>query len=71
MKVGGRTPKILDPISPRSDARLGAQTICENSRFCKLLPGCRARQSLSPARRTPRAFAWMQPFCTGKPGRGE
>ena len=48
MKVGGSTPVILAPIWPRSDATLGAQATCENSRFCKLLPGCRARQSLLP-----------------------
>src|SRR3954454_582428 len=71
MKVGGSTPIILGPIDPRSDATLGAQTTCENCRFCKLLPGCRARQSFTPWKRTPRAFAWRQPFCTGKPGRGE
>src|SRR3954466_16076539 len=57
IKVGGSTPVILVPIAPRSDATLGAQTICENCRFCKLLPGCRARQSFAPWKRTPRVFA--------------
>src|SRR3954464_497072 len=71
MKVGGSTPVILGPIAPRSDATLGAQATCENRRFCKLLPGCRARQRFTPWKRTPSAFAWRQPFCTGKPGRGE
>src|SRR3954453_10312727 len=70
-KVGGSTPVILGPIAPRRSAvALEAHTTRENDRFCRLLPGCRARQSLAPSKRTPRPFALRQPFCAWKPGCG-